>query len=47
MSQALDFSQIWIADDASSRQEAIEALRNEHPSDIAEVLVESEENRKK
>ena len=42
MSQALNFSQIWIADDAPSRREAIEALRNEHPSDIAEMLVESD-----
>ncbi len=44
MSQALNFSQIWIADDAPSRQAAINALRNEHPSDIAEVLLESEEH---
>ncbi|WP_054032207.1 magnesium transporter [Desulfatitalea tepidiphila] len=42
MSQALNFIPLWMADDPAARQEAIVALRNEHPSDIAEVLVENE-----
>ncbi len=42
MSQALNIDQFILPDDAPSRQAAIAALRNEHPSDIAEVLVEGD-----